>query len=182
MADFTQTRMTVAEFLELPESNQIIELIHGKLVVTMPLDQHQVGVGNAYSLARQLATSGTVRVASTGVYLDEFNFLLPSVFWVNEANPQCSLSSDGYWHGAPDLVIMVLTRYTPHGILGIKIRLYEQYRARELWLVVPDGTFIEVFIRHDDQLIHEGLYYSGNTFASQVLSQSVEVKALFESA
>jgi hypothetical protein len=52
MADMTRTTMTAAEFLELPESNQIVQLIHGEVIMSPAptSDMHQLLVGAIFFL------------------------------------------------------------------------------------------------------------------------------------
>src|SRR3954471_15166355 len=115
MVEITQTRthVTLDEFKALPESLDHIELIAGELIMSpTPKYKHQNIVGNGYSELKAKRTSGTVVVSPMDVYLDEENVLQPDVFWVSGADSLCQLGADGYWHGAPDLVIEVLSPST----------------------------------------------------------------------
>ena len=38
MADISRTEMTVEDFLNLPESNQIVQLIHGEVIMSSQPD------------------------------------------------------------------------------------------------------------------------------------------------
>jgi Uma2 family endonuclease len=71
------TRVTAQAFLALPESNQLRELINGEIVVNPPNDGHQVCAGNLYFYLRQHVPDGRVRIAPTGLYVDEANIVEP---------------------------------------------------------------------------------------------------------
>ena len=179
MADITRTRMTLDEFKTLPESMDHIELIDGELIMSpAPKYKHQKTVGNTFVVLKQLP-QGTTVISPMDVYLDE-NVLQPDVFWVSGADSPCSLGDDGYWHGAPDLVVEVLSASTARRDHGVKFGLYEQYGTREYWLLDAEGEFVEVFHREDDALVRSGVYGAGDSFALSVLPDVViQVAALF---
>ncbi|MCC6805762.1 MAG: Uma2 family endonuclease [Anaerolineae bacterium] len=179
MADITQTRMTLDEFKTLPESMDHIELIDGELIMSpAPKYKHQKAVLSTAAKLLQLP-QGTTVVSPMDVYLDE-NVLQPDVFWVNEADSLCKLGNDGYWHGAPDLVVEVLSASTARRDHGVKFRLYEQHGTREYWLVDAEGEFVEVFHRENDMLARAGVYGTDESFALSILPDVIiQVAALF---
>lgn len=111
----TQIRMTAAEFAQLPESGGRFMLLHGELIeMPTPKDPHQTVVLLIALLLHRLTTSlgGKVKISPLDVYLDQENVVQPDVFWISGEGSKCRLGDDGYWHGAPDLVVEVLSPST----------------------------------------------------------------------
>ncbi len=181
MADFTRTRLSQDEFKALPESLDHIELIAGELIVSpTPKQKHQDIVGNTYTELRKLPPGKAV-VSPMDVYLDEETVLQPDVFWVSGADSRCQLGDDGWWHGAPDLAVEVLSPSTARRDHGVKFALYEQYGTREYWLIDPEAEFVEVFRRVNDALVRFGVFGIDDLFALGVLAGVIiQVSDLFE--
>ena len=181
MADMTRTRMTLEEFKSLPESLDHIELIDGELIVSpTPKYRYQNAVLNTATDLKQRLTQGKVVVSPMDVYLDDENVVQPDVFWVSGAESLCKLGEDGYWHGAPDLVVEVLSPSTAHRDHGVKFALYEQFGTREYWLIDPEGEFVEVFHREGDTLVRFGVFGVGEQFVLSVYPNiKIDVSALF---
>lgn len=174
MADITQTRMTAREFMALPESSQPMELIHGELIVSpTPNNPHQTIVLSCAVFLKQNFSSGTTVISPMDVYLDVDTVVQPDVFWVSGENSLCKLNDDGYWHGAPDLVIEVLSPSTALRDRKAKFSLYEQYGVREYWLADPDAKFLEVYVRDGNRFVRLGVFAQGDTFTSAVLGGAV---------
>lgn len=178
----TKTRMTAAEYRQLPETTQPTELIEGEIIVSpAPKDKHQaVVMGLVQAILRQLA-AGTLRFAPLDVYLDDETVVQPDVFWVSGPGSRCRLGDDGCWYGAPDLVIEVLSSDTARRDKAVKFRLYEQHGVREYWLADPDARYVEVWRRADDAapFTQQGVYGPDETFESALLGQAVALAPVF---
>ena len=175
MAEATRTRMTAAEYAELPETNTPTELIHGQLIVSpSPKTYHQEIAGESYALIRRIAPSGKVLFAPVGVFLDADNVVEPDVFWVSGPDSTCQRGEEGYWHGGPDLVIEVLSPGTAKRDRTIKKDLYEQHGTREYWLVEPYTQLTEVWLLDASGLFEQlGIFDPGDQFTSPVLGDKV---------
>lgn len=175
------TKMTIEEFLALPETNHITQLIDGDFVVTPPpLDIHQETVGALYLYISRLEVGGKLRLAPTGIYMDNENAVEPDIFWVSAANESCFLRADGrYWQGAPDFIIEVLSPSTTDHDQNYKFQLYEKYGVREYWLVDPESKRIEVYQRENNQFRRAGSFAPSSTFASTALNKVINVTAAF---
>ncbi|MBL8163023.1 MAG: Uma2 family endonuclease [Anaerolineae bacterium] len=176
-----QTKTTFAEYDALPETNQIVELIDGEIVMNPPVDPHQVVVGNIYFHLRGRIATGQWRLAPTGLHFDDDNSFEPDIFWVSTENTICALEPDGrYWHGAPDLVIEVLSPSTAYRDRGIKYETYQRYGVREYWLVDADGRYAEVYVLLDGKFQRQGVFSPGQPFVSAVLGGvSIDVTPWF---
>ena len=129
---------------------------------------------------RQKLTSGKVVVSPMDVYLDDENVVELDVFWVSGEFSLCQLGSDGYWHGAPDLVVEVLSPSTALRDHGVKYQLYERYGTREYWLIDPEAEFVEVFRRAEDRFDRLGAFGHDTSFSLSVLpAVMIQVSTLF---
>lgn len=180
MSDIARTRVTLEEFKALPESLDHIELIDGELILSpTPKFKHQNAVGNVLVMLKQLS-QGKAVVSPMDVYLDNENVLQPDVFWVRGADSLCKLGEDGYWHGAPDLVVEVLSPSTARRDHSVKFALYERYGTREYWLIDPEAEFVEVFHRENDLLVRFGVFGAEDGFPLSVLPDIlIKVSDLF---
>jgi Uma2 family endonuclease len=174
-----QTKMTTAEFLELPETNERIELIDGAVVVTAPELDHQDYLLNTAVVLRNLAPHGKVRVAPVDVHLDDADIVQPDVLWTSPESA-CIPVGKKYLRGAPELVIEVLSPSTALRDKQTKFHLYEKHGVRECWIIDPLNQYLEVWQSIEGRFVLLGVYGAGDTFASAVLGQkTVDVGALF---
>lgn len=181
MADLTQTRMTIAEFKQLPESSEHIELLYGELVMSpAPKNKHQSAVGKSLLLLNQLTSKGEVVLSPMDVYLDDENVVQPDVFWVSGPDSLCQLGADDYWHGAPDLVVEVLSPGSALRDKTTKFKLYERHGTREYWLVDPEAQYVEVWRLENGTFLRVGVFGPADKFESPLLGQPVDVSVLFQ--
>lgn len=148
--DMGQSTSLMHEFRMLPEGTRV-EIIDNKLYfMPSPQAAHQKTLGKLYRRIGEFADeamAGEVYFAPFDVYLDEsFNAVQPDIVFVSHAST-ARLSEDGL-HGAPDLVIEVLS---PGNALYDQVKkkeLYERFGVREYWMVDPitgyaHGYFLE---------------------------------------
>lgn len=177
-----RTRMTAAEYLQLPESNLPMELINGE-IITMPApkNKHQGISLNAVQLLLRVAPAGgTIRYSPCDVRLDARNVVQPDVFWVSGPESKARLGKDDIWEGAPDLVIEILWAGTSRRDRRDKFRLYQKHGVREYWLVDPDGEYVEVYALVKGKFQRQGVYGPEDTFESAVPGGAkIEVKGIF---
>lgn len=183
MADLTKTRMTAAEFAQLDETSLPMELIHGEVFVSpAPKDPHQdcVLLLGSWFLREVVPhfPGSAVKIAPLDVYFDDENVLQPDVFWIHGAESKCKLGDDGYWHGAPDLVVEVLSEGTRKHDKKTKFELYERHGVREYWIVDPVDLLVEVFTLAGGRYQLFGVYDISETFTSPLLGLSVELKTV----
>jgi Uma2 family endonuclease len=178
MSDQPQTRITATEFKQLSETAQPTELIHGEVIVSpSPISDHQRIVRRLLRLLETHMPNGEVMVSPMDVYLDEQNVFQPDLFWLAR-NSQCA-ERDGYFYGAPELVIEVLSPATSTRDKREKFDVYEQNGVIEYWIVDPAGTHIEVWQRAVGKLQRQGIYTEGNTFPSLAFQGNVIFSSVF---
>lgn len=134
--------MTTAEYFATPESVLPQELIHGRLMVAdAPLVPHQAAVADLFrALDAHVRDHGLGRMwlAPLDVILDGGRAIVvqPDLLFISEARQ--SIVGDRV-HGAPDLVIEVLSPNPRVGRVEVRLDLYARYGVGEYWLVhVPD--------------------------------------------
>lgn len=174
------TRISANEFLAQPETNHIVELIEGEIIITTPTDLHQQLVGSIYFALRTAFPQGTYRIAPTGIRLDDQHVVEPDVFWVSADNTRCQVVDGRYWHGAPDLVIEVISPSTSRHDRDVKFRLYERHGVREYWIVEPEAAFIEVYRLNEGAFERSGVFGKGETLTSPTLNgAAIPMDAVF---
>lgn len=88
----------------------------------------------------------------TAVYLGEEDFYIPDVMVVCDP---AKIKPDGI-HGAPDLVVEVLSPGTLRHDRGRKKNIYERYGVREYWIVSPAEKSVEQYLLEDGKFVlHE---------------------------
>ncbi|PJF38967.1 MAG: restriction endonuclease, partial [Phototrophicales bacterium] len=85
MVEQTRSRMTAAEFFELPETNLPMALIDGEMIMSpAPAPKHQSIVFQGGQTIDRLKPNGTVFLSPIDVALDEENVVQPDIVWVAE--------------------------------------------------------------------------------------------------
>ncbi|MBI5767458.1 MAG: Uma2 family endonuclease [Verrucomicrobia bacterium] len=131
---------TVADYRAMPEGPPYYQLIEGELTTApSPNSYHQDIAGNIFFLLRQHVLRhrlGKVCIAPLDVYLAEDTVVRPDVFFLSPENLPL-LRADGV-HGAPDLVVEIVS--PANGPLEMKRKrpLYARCGVREEWLIEPE--------------------------------------------
>jgi Uma2 family endonuclease len=181
-----QTPVTTEEFLGMypEETNQPIELIEGEVIVSpSPLSIHQqISLRLSVLIGKHVLDhhSGEVLVAPSDLHLDEKNVPQPDLFFVSKDNTHCKVGERGWWEGAPDLCIEIVSPTSIRRDRVTQFNLYQKHGVREYWIVDPDGRFIEVYVLTEDRYQRAGGYVEGDTFTSSVLPDlSIPVDEVF---
>jgi Uma2 family endonuclease len=87
---------------------------------------------------------GKVFDAPFDVILDENNVVQPDILFISNQNIQ-HLSKKGF-HGAPDLIIEIVSPSTFYRDCQEKKSLYEKFGVKEYWIVEPANQVIEIFV------------------------------------
>lgn len=173
------TRLTSEQFRELPETVTPTELIDGVVVVSpSPKLWHQLVLSRLHVLVAQKVTTGVWLFAPMDVYLDEHNAVQPDLFWVAPDGPARPI--EGYWYGAPNVVVEVLSAGSVRLDRGDKFRLYERYGVSEYWIVDPVEQYVEVWQLVGGQYRQQGLYGPDATLTSPRLGCTLSLSGLFD--
>ena len=157
-------------FSLLPESNKIIELSEGRLIITpAPTTQHQRISGKLYfSLYGFVSKNnlGEVCYSPLDVRLWEDNIRQPDIaFMINEHKDRIT---EQYW-GVPDLVIEILSEYTAKEDRVKKFFEYLRAGISEYWIVDPFKQSIEVFTLEKEAYELFGKWCIGDNAKSKLL-------------
>ena len=147
MSTAENLKVTNAEFCELPEGPPYYQLIDGVVHMSpSPLFYHQQLAGRLYRLIwthLERNPIGELAIAPVGVFLTDFDTYQPDLLFVSEENRD-RIGEDGV-HGAPDLVVEILSPSTRKLDEGFKRKTYAACGVREYWIVDPDSKRVEVF-------------------------------------
>jgi len=174
-------RLTVKEYREqIPEDHMgIVELIDGEIVTTMPKDSHQQMIGAAYRVLFPVLKNGTLRFAPVNMYFETEQYYELDIFWVSDKNDHCNRGEDGFWYGAPDFIIEVISPSSGRHDRVNKFRVYEKHGVREYWLMELELRIIEVFSLQNGQFVRVGGYVEGESFESSLFGLTFQVSDFF---
>jgi Uma2 family endonuclease len=144
-------RMTVTEFLELPEQRWA-NLIEGEVVVNPPRPLHQrIALDLAFALMTWTrAEPGRGEVTTEiAVELDEHNWFGPDVMWYRAGREPGR--SEIAPQPMPDIAAEIRSPSTWRYDIGPKMARYEQYGLPELWLVDTAADVVLVYRRSTRQ-------------------------------
>ena len=127
------------------------ELIGGEIIVsTAPRFIHQlVSMRIAVQFSKYLEKNPIGEILATpGLIFSEFDGVIPDlIFITHEKIDEILNKKDGKFHGAPEIVIEILSpgRVNARRDFQIKRELYEIYGVPEYWAIKPQEKEIEVF-------------------------------------
>lgn len=135
------------------------ELIDGKIFMMSPRPrvEHATVCTNIASEFRSYLKGKTCRAFCDGVdvFLDENNRFIPDTMIV--CNPDI-IKHDGI-HGAPDLVVEVLSKTTAKNDRSKKKYTYAKYGVKEYWIVDIWSKSVEVYYNQDNWFVLDNIYY-----------------------
>lgn len=140
METFIQPPRTIREvFLQLPEGT-MAQLIDNNIVMSPPLTfRHQLLLNEInFQIASFIRKKnlGLVLIAPMDVYLEDENIFQPDILFISNKN-QYVIKEDGI-HGAPDLIIEILSLGAAKYDLMKKKDVYERSGVKEYWIVNPE--------------------------------------------
>lgn len=135
------------------------ELIDGKIFMMSPRPrvEHATVCTNIASEFRSYLKGKTCRAFCDGVdvFLDENNRFIPDTMIV--CNPDI-IKHNGI-HGAPDLVVEVLSKTTAKNDRSKKKYTYAKYGVKEYWIVDVWSKSVEVYYNQDNWFVLDNIYY-----------------------
>lgn len=134
------------------------ELIDGKVVAMSPSPRwnHMAVSGNIFGIFRDYLKGKKCTPIQDGfdLFLDDDNRFVPDFMVVCDTD---KIKSDGV-HGAPDLVVEVLSPSTARNDKTRKKDVYAKHGVREYWLVDPSGKSIEVYLPDEIKFVLRDVY------------------------
>ncbi len=185
-----QGEWTEEDYFALPETNRIVELSEGRLVIPdLPKYSHQYAVGEIFALMHSFVRThklGAVSLAPLKVRLWEGKFREPHVVFLKREHED--RKGEEYW-GVPDLVVEVISPRTEHSSgtektdRKDKFQEYAQAGVSEYWLVDTVERTIEVYVLREGQYTLLGKWGIGDVARSEVLPNfAVPVAAIVEAS
>ena len=133
------------------------ELIGGNVVMMSPASaEHVYTAGSIYNIFKNYLKGKNCIPFSDGllVHLTDENKFVPDMMVVCDRS---KIKSDGV-HGAPDLVVEVLSPSTAKDDRTRKKEIYEACGVPEYWLVSPTDKSIEVYLLESGKYILHDVY------------------------
>lgn len=182
MSEQIKTRVTAAEYFQLPVTNLPMQLLDGE-VIEMPSPEviHQRLIRRLVRVLDRIVDqiAGEVFVSPLDVKLDEDNVPQPDIFWV-AADGRCKPDERNRLVGAPDLIVEVLSPSTARYDRTTKFLLYEKHGVREYWIIDPRRQYLEVWRLEQNEYVLQGSYGMGEQFVSTVLNGvTVDLSTVF---
>ncbi len=139
--------LTYQDYLKMPDDRTRKEIIAGELYVTAapsPLHQRVVlGLAAALLSAAREHNLGEVLVSPVDVVLSQTDVVQPDIVFIAAVSSQ--IIGDAAIHGAPDLVVEVLSPSTLKLDRQRKLDLYARAGVLEYWIVDPDSRAVEIY-------------------------------------
>ncbi len=139
--------LTYEDYQKLPDNGTRKEILGGELFVTpAPTPRHQHAVGTMYAAlkthidARRL---GEVLTSPIDVVLSPTDVVQPDIVFIAERRRD--IIGEAAIHGAPDLVVEVLSPGTAAIDRGRKMQAYARATVPEYWIVDLDVRAVEVY-------------------------------------
>ena len=166
-----QGKWTERYYFSLPETNKIVELSSGWLIITpAPTTEHQEISGKLYLLVGNFVLSnnlGNVCYSPLDVRLWPGTIRQPDI--VCMSNEHKDRITERYW-GVPDLVMEILSESTEGQDRAVKFYEYREAGVPEYWIVDPSAQTIEVFILDQEKYKLSGKWGTGEVAHSKVLA------------
>jgi len=164
-------RFTYEDYKLLPEESRF-EIIEGELLVTpAPNFRHQLILTNLFhGLITHVKAGnlGKLVPAPTDVVLARDQVVQPDLLFVAR-DRQAIIDPQGAVHGAPDLVVEILSPATTGRDRVMKRKLYGRFGVREYWIVDPATEAVEVLVPAETGLETWRLYQQGENLISPLL-------------
>ena len=171
-----QGHWTEADYMALPETNRIIELSEGRVVIPdMPTTSHQRVVGKLFRLMSDYTEAqnlGEVCVAPLRVRLWPGKFREPDIVFIHRDHDD--RIEEDYW-GVPNLIVEVISPRTQkssgteHIDRVEKFFEYAKAGVQEYWLVNPTAGTIEIYVLLDGAYHLLSRWSNGEVARSKVL-------------
>src|SRR5947207_3015850 len=154
----TTPRFTSADLEAFPNDGKRYEIIDGELYVSkQPHFYHQrVCTRVSSKLEQWCEQSGDgAAVIAPGLIFADDDDVAPDVVWVSSRRMRKTLGDDGKFHGAPELIVEVLSPGTANEKRDrdAKLKLYSRRGVNEYWIMDWRRRSVEVFRRKRARLV-----------------------------
>ena len=137
--------LTYEDYAALPHDGKRYELHEGELsLMGAPSLRHQRIIGNLYFIIRphvQASGRGEIFLSPLDCILSNITVLQPDLVYVDEARRQ--LLSARALEGAPTLAVEILSPWSRHVDLRLKMQLYAKHGTDWYWIVDGDALTLD---------------------------------------
>lgn len=180
MIEYNKSIYTKEHYALLP-FRAPFQLIDGKLVnMASPLYQHQNTIKNLsiiMSLYIREHKVGVVQFAPLDVHFDKENIFQPDILFISNERKDIIKK---WIHGAPDLIVEVLSSNKKHD-LGKKKDKYGEHNVLEYWAIDYRTQTLDAYVNEDRKMILKKSYQAADEVQSEVLKGfSFVLKEIFE--
>lgn len=147
----TATHYTAAELLQLPSNGKRCELIRGELKMMSPAGwEHGRIAGRIMAFLFQFVHErnlGAVLAAETGFLIeqDPDTIRAPDAAFVAKARIEQNEPVAGFWRGAPDLAVEVISPSESYVQVDQKVTQWLEAGCRIVWVINPRRQTVQVF-------------------------------------
>lgn len=177
-----QGTWTEEQYLAMTDhTNRLVEFTDGRLeLLPMPNDRHQAILAFLYEAFTAFVRprGGKVRFAPLRLRIRPGKFREPDLLLVRSADDP--RRQNRFWTGA-DLALEVVSPDKPSRDLIDKRDDYAEGGVPEYWIVNPEDETITVLVLNEGRYIEAGVFYRGQSAASELLKQYVvDVSTVFD--
>ena len=174
-------RLTYEDYANTPDDERY-ELIDGDLIMApgpnMPHQDNQANLGGAMQVFVKERSLGKVYFSDTDVVLSDTDVVKPDLLFIS--NEREDIITYSNIHGAPDLVVEILSPSTSRRDWNEKRELYAEHGVKEYVVMDPSNRIVWRMLLKDGVLEIEETYYEGDTIAlSAIEGFSIAVNDIF---
>ena len=168
MSAIQQIYVTADEFYAMPEDGFKYELVRGELVKMPPAGFEHGDIGSEINMHLRSHVKkmrlGRVLVSDTGYQLAADHVLAPDVSFVSDSRLPASGSPEGFFRGAPDLAVEVISPSEREQHIAQKVADYLSYGCKMVVVVRPRTRRVEVHLpSRETQILEPGDVLDGGT-------------------
>ena len=151
MSTVAEKLLTAEDLLKLPRGRFRYELIEGELKQRSPAghDHGRIAMELSAPLHQYVKANklGKVYAAETGFLLktDPDTVRAPDIAFIRQERVARVGRSKGYWRGAPDLAVEVISPSNSVGELEDKIQMWLEAGTRLVWIISPILSTVTVY-------------------------------------
>ncbi|MCI9045595.1 MAG: Uma2 family endonuclease [Peptococcaceae bacterium] len=156
------------------------ELINGKIIMMSPrpVFNHVTVASNIYRIFANYLKGKSCTPFDDGfdLYLTEKDHFVPDAMVVCDPN---KIKYNGV-HGAPDLVVEVLSPSTMKNDKGYKKDVYEQCGVLEYWLVDVNNKSVEQYLLQDGKFVLNDIYVIQPDYVLDDMSEAEKAELVWD--